>query len=685
MPGLLGRSKSFRMLRKGGHDGPHPRETDKTTPPVARSHLDVGRLKEAPVPITDRSVETPDMLQRPQTSGGVGDRPPPFHKVRPFHHENNSFNFAPHSPAKPNALLYAAEVYESTEGVIGIALGSPTMASHSQWNVASPGSDFTTNTQGPVTHISSNYQPMDPYSQNGVVDVQQDMPKPKLSRWRSLFKKTGPPPRSQEKEPFYQLSKTMPPARADSHHDEEPQEEEQSIQSPASYSYNPSIRESRKLPKGQPQPAVDTRPRALTLNTAQQKPKMTLLRSASNAISPRFPKKAPSPPIVPQVVVSSDPKPTSSQPWSTLSTEKPLLNVAIPEVRMERYSVMFSSLLQENGASNPCSDSTSTASPIQKAQDSTPTLTASSSLLQRRQAEQLKPLDRLSIKNPSQNSSLKPQRRATSPAHAKSPSGNLSLFPSPNTSRAPSPRSLHSSVNRPRPVRRSHTEPVNDSPRHSKFFAQDEDLSIGVALTPQISEVITPMTSTPMTSSPTSYRNSFDSTHDELTVKRSDVVANSKPLVHEDSKEPEWEILAPKRFPSAKITKSDALRSHPSVGLEDPPSSAPLDVIATASPVTLIRSPSNSVRVSQHVISLSPAARSATTPTPTSAKTTTATVGIARSVSVSRTNSPLLKPASAGVSPNTIDARLGDPRALTPTLVELGKNRRSHRVQLVDA
>lgn len=286
---------------------------------------------------------------------------------------------------------------------------------------------------------------------------------------------------------------------------------------------------------------------------------------------------------------------------------------------------------------------------------------------------------------------MKPQRRATSPGHAKSPSANLSLFPSPNTSRAPSPRSLHSSVHRPRPVRRSNTERASNSPRQSKFSVQDEDLSIGLALTPQTSQTLTPMTSTPLTSSPTSYRNSFDSARgEELTVMRAGVVANNKPVVRDDSKEPEWEILPPKPSVTGKITKQDALRSHPSIRREKSPSASkpPPDVIAIASPVTLLRSPSNSARVSQHVVSLSPAAaRSATTPTPTSAKTATATVGIARSVSVSRANSPLLKPTSAGVagSTSTIDGRLGDHRALTPTLVELGKNRRSQRVQLVDA
>ncbi|CAI6340631.1 unnamed protein product [Periconia digitata] len=725
MPGLLGRSKSLRLLRKGGHDGPHSRETDRITPQFSRSQVDVRRLKEASFPTSGGTVETPDMMQqRPQTSGGPGDRTaPPFHKkVRPLQPQpDNSFDFAPPlSPAKPNALLYTAEVYESTEGIIGIALGSPTMASH--WNVSSPAPDFVTDTRGPVTHISSDHQPTSQPSEAGTAQPQPDtMARPKLSRWKSLFKKTAPPPRLQEKEAFYKLASSMPPARADSPQDEEPPKEEPNVQSPASYSYNPSIRESRKLPKGQPQPVADTRPRALTLTTGPPKPKTSLLRSASNAISPRFPKKSP----LPQVTVSNDPSPA---PVSGKPAERPVLDVAIPEVRMERYSVMFSSLLQQNQDSDSSSNPTFTlSSPVQKPQES--------SLLQRRQAEQLKPLDRLSIKSSSQNSGLKPQRRATSPGHhAKSPSASLSLFPSPNTSRAPSPRSLHTSVHRPRPLQRSRTNPASTaSPQDLTFpSSQNEETRIGLAITPGTpSQELTPMTSTSVMTTTPSSRNSFESDRgaDEeiITVRRP---AAKRPITYNpiDDKEPEWDIIVPQQraapesqFQSQKISKADALRSHPSVRRpgdasspssstspssapapapvreEDPqhhhhpPSSAPLEksIIATASPITLIRSPS-SARTQTITRSASTAKSSSS-----SSRSAGATVGVARSISVSRARSPMLAtPGSAGskavsvASPNAIGgvdaARLGDGRALTPTLVEL-KNRRSQRVMVVDA
>lgn len=368
------------MLR-GGHKEAHQRDSGSKTPQPTLSQVDLDRLKAAtPVSRADGRVETPDMLQRPKTSGGAGDRSTLFHrKVAPIPQtESQGFEFP--SPTKSTTVLYAAEVHEEREGIIGIALGSPTMASH--WNNTPQGTDFVTNRQGPITQISSNNVSPSAFPQ--AIESHQEPPKPKLSRWKSLFKKTAPPPPPQEKDSFYQLAKSVTPARADSHHDDDSLdsrsfalENDSRAVSPPSI-YNPQIRESRKLPKGQAQPVVDTRPRALTVGINPVSRKSTLMRSAS---SPKPPSKADysSSPGIPQVVISG-----GSEALSPRSTnDKPLLDVDIPSVHMERYSVMFSSLLQQNSTISSTNSSTN-----------------SSSLLQRRQgnSDKLKPLNELSMK-----------------------------------------------------------------------------------------------------------------------------------------------------------------------------------------------------------------------------------------------------------------------------------------------
>lgn len=374
---MLGRSRSLRMLR-GGHKETHQRDTESATPQPTLSQVEVERLKATtPVSKNGGSVETAEMLQRPKTSGGPGDRSTLFHrKVPPVQQpENQGFEFPFPSPTKSTTVLYAAELHEDREGIIGIALGSPTMATH--WNTTPQGTDFVTNSPGTITHISSNNQSPNAFPQ--PIGSHQEAPKPKLSRWKSLFKKTAPPPPPQEKESFYQLARTVTAARADSHHDDESldsrsvtqQEEELRVMSPATYTYNPQIRESRKLPKGHAQPIVDTRPRALTIGVNQAtKSKTSLLRSAS---SPKPPPKdgISNSPTVPQVYITGGSQTTSPRGPG----EKGLLDVDIPTVHMERYSVMFSSFLQQNQG-------------------------GSSSLLQRRggNSEKLRPLNELSVK-----------------------------------------------------------------------------------------------------------------------------------------------------------------------------------------------------------------------------------------------------------------------------------------------
>ncbi|KAJ4305417.1 hypothetical protein N0V90_000948 [Kalmusia sp. IMI 367209] len=376
MARMLGRSRSFRML-KGGHKETHQREAGDTTPQPTLSPVDVQRLKAAtPVTRAEGRVETPDpdMLQRPRTSSGPGDRSTLFHKkVTPFQHSDDPhFEVSYVSPTKSTTDLYTAEVLDSHEGIIGIALGSPTMAPQ-YWN-APHSTDFVSQNQGTITQITSNNQ--SPGSLRQENEIHEEAPKPKISRWKSIFKKTAPPPRAQNKDNFYQLAKAVNSARVVSQQDSDSidsrslaqQEEERT--SPT-YTFKSDIRQSRKVPKGQAQPVVDTRPRALTTGSSSgSKTKSPLTRFA---LSPRPQIPTSNPSAIPALTVSGASQTTSPRTAGI----KPLLDVDIPNVHMERYSVMFSGLLQPQNTNT------------------------SSSLLQRRQGntDKLKPLNALSMKS----------------------------------------------------------------------------------------------------------------------------------------------------------------------------------------------------------------------------------------------------------------------------------------------
>ncbi|KAL5470524.1 hypothetical protein PMIN07_001710 [Paraphaeosphaeria minitans] len=657
-------------MLKGGYKETHQRDADNTTPQPTLSDVESDRLKAAtPVTRAESRVETlhPDMLQRPRTSSGPDDRSTLFHKkVIPVQSvDDPRFDISYMSPSESTTTLYTAQL-SGQEGIIGIALGSPTM-SPQHWH-ALP-TDFVTQTQGTVTHISSNDQ--SPESITRVHESQNEAPKPKISRWKSIFKKTAPPPR-QNKDTFYQLAKAVNSARLDNQQDNDSlysqslaQEDDAAANPSPTYTFKSDIRPSRNKQTGHLAP--DTRPRALTAGSASGKVKSPLSRFA---LSPRPQIPTNSYAALPSVTVSEASKTKSSQ----LPGGKPLLDVDIPSVQMERYSVMFSGLLQHH------------------------TTNASSSLLQRRQgaADKIKPLNGLSVKvcslpikavdvyshvcqgNDDQSRDGL-QRRATSPSvPSKPPSGHLCLFPSATTSRAPSPLILTSQS---QPLQRSETAPAV-SPSQLNFPFQS---CKRVAALPEIDYPDTPSLS--CTSSPTSER-SFDSKSEEITIVATSQNAAPQPWrshahIQGDEREVVWEILP--RQPS--ITKASALRSHPTSAA----SLAPQE--PTSASVATVRSPLLN-RTRSHTVLTSTTPRRA--PERSATVTGKATFGIARSVSVSRaTRSPGVTLSPAGgegvvspcMSPNGLQppGKLsGGSMPLMPTLVEL-KNRRSHRVQLVDA
>jgi hypothetical protein len=197
---------------------------------------------------------------------------------------------------------------------------------------------------------------------------------------------------------------------------------------------------------------------------------------------------------------------------------------------------------------------------------------------------------------------------------------------------------------------------------------------------------------------PTSIR-SFESEAESITI----IVAQASPgyppkpfKLHLDEREPEWEILSKPVLKAAKsemflststgqispqlvrspsqiqprVTKLSALSSHPS--------SAPLEALSPLQRLQSLTTPPNSAGGKRAEIAARRREREGRVE---EAGTARAMVGVARSVSVSRANSPR---AVVRTMTSPMEDRLGAGLALTPTMVEV-RNRKSQRVQLVDA
>lgn len=704
MPSLLTRSKSLRLL-KGGRRGAQQEETQtqNSIPQPNASQTDFDRFKAAtPVPRAERTLEAPEMVARPSTSGGPGERAIQFHKktlpAPSIYSEDRFLAFS--SPTNSSAVLHAVE---SPEDVIGIALGSPTVGSH-----------WTSTPQATTENLIADAQMSLQSHANAsttTITGPQTQPKPKVSRWKSLFKKTAPPPK--EKPSFYQLAQQVTPARADSHHDTSPKlkpgpklKTEGGVTLPVSV-YNPDIRASRNKSQENvsSKEVQHGRKRSATLDAGRSAPRYRFQRSAT---TPNPPQAGPG---------KSDMKflegPPAQSPQTTAGAG--LLGVDIPDTKLDRYSVMFSGVLEP-----------------------TPNR---SSLYQRRQekadAENVKPLDKISIKvcrvhvghpqswnvanvDKDDKESLpeppKLPRRATSPTVSNPPSARLSLFPATGRAtptlragtptlragtpvlRAPSPLISNS------PRARSKTAPAR-SPTQQTFKAAEETKSKppSTSVTRQYSE--SPSLKPQQTPPTPSSINSFDiSDNESVTI----VVARTTPAetkvwkAHVESQEPDWEILPKPRSASASASANRSTSLERSISRKQPrvtaasalsshPSTAPLEVSSPLQNLQMLLSPPLSAEPFEKPAAEKPVIRR--TNSQRKAKVVggsaqTATVGIARSVSVSKAT----RPRTLNRTPTDLsrhlqtspERRFGEGMALTPTLVEIG-NRKSQRVQLVDA
>ncbi|KAF2852776.1 hypothetical protein T440DRAFT_17975 [Plenodomus tracheiphilus IPT5] len=678
MPGMLTRSKSLRFLKSGRKDATAQQNEQSMQPPKA-PQTDSDKLRSAtPSSRAEPRLESPDMAVRPSTSGGPGDR-----TTMMFHKKTNAapsiysqdqaptFPSFPSFPSFPNSTTTLSTNGEITEeqGVIGIALGSPTVGSH--WNSTPPATDFDPSVQATDTTMIHSQHP------NGSsvhVGNRQVAPKSKLSRWKSMFRKAAPPAPTPEKPSFYQLTQTVVAAapRADSHHDEESPGAQVPAQKVAERSrkvlpptYNPGIRASRRgAPEGfvAPRSPPSTRERALTLGNPASNSRSTMkIQRAFTSPLPPPRDSANGAPVVPKLTISGSKSNVGTPGSDAGSDERSLLDVSIPDVTMERYSVMFGNVLQSGPR-------------------------RSASLLQRRQAnaEKLKPLNKLSVQEEAQehSSNLKLPRRATSPAPSGSP--RLTLFPSTTTSRAPSP--LSGATKPGKVLHRSRTAPAKSPLRQT--FAKTDEQSLKKA--ESSSNLLKPTTASPYLKpaiTPTSIH-SFESDTDSITI----VVGQTNPFLHLDSREPDWEICTkpttitidaatPSNTSTTTLsrtesqrqprpTKLSALSSHPSSAPLDAPS--PLHRLQNLTSPPLSADPMNAKRTASETRSRRKDVE----------VRSVATVGVARSVSVSKANSPrAMLPRSRTDTESPRAERLVERQALTPTMVEV-RNRKSQRVQL---
>jgi hypothetical protein len=387
MPGMLARSKSLRFLRNNRKDA-IDQEKGNALPPIKASQTDLDKYNAstANLPV-EGNLKAPDMALRPSTSGGPAERPVvPRRKTNPapsFHSDNHVHSFQ--SPTTSTTVLYTSDVTKE-QGVIGIALGSPTCASH--WNPPPPAVDPKTNPGFSNLQVDMLTHPN---ASSPSLSAPPGPAKPKLSRWKSLFRKAAPPITQQEQAAFYQLSQAVDKsARADSHHDEEineskislkeetPRERLRNVSPPA---YKPDIRESRKwnqgefvAPKSPPEMSA-TRERAVTVgDSASDRHELSVRRSFTTPDLPSRTKTEETASISSVASPKNLRGTPAAQSNNSASTEVPLLDITLPDITMERYSIMFGNLLQ-SGPSR-------------------------SSLLERRQgnAEKVKPLNGLSAK-----------------------------------------------------------------------------------------------------------------------------------------------------------------------------------------------------------------------------------------------------------------------------------------------
>ena len=280
---------------------------------------------------------------------------------------------------------------------------------------------------------------------------------------------------------------------------------------------------------------------------------------------------------------------------SLLRTELPKLDVEIPSVHMDRYSVMFGSLLRGRQSVNLLSRRSKVLDKLKT--DSNEDLASQDPLPQQEQPDNVATLpDPARLEDHERLNPQASSRRATSPATGRSP--NFSLFPQPPTT--PRRAAAMTSQSAPGPLQRSFTAP-------SRLSLMDEtaDTPKPQVVKPNhikrrkssISLVETSASTTqgPSWSTDGSYlspNSSVSSVGDEILfdIKKLSMVTENHEPQYEVTK-PDGETLELYRALSQKIkaSKPPALKLHSKNAKEEatkPPSPIPDDSVVSRSDAT---------------------------------------------------------------------------------------------------
>ncbi|KAF2761190.1 hypothetical protein EJ05DRAFT_255747 [Pseudovirgaria hyperparasitica] len=471
-------------------------------------------------------------------------------------------------------------------------------------------------------------------SSTNTSDHGDKKPDQKLSRWRSIFgkKQAGTLP----SKPFYQV-------------------QIQRVPTPLDYRTYPDQPRHVLVPKqGSPLVSEEDRKRPSPRRRGESEPTKSRTVKPSQSMkkqkssSDRYneePNPAPPPKgngsRIPAVTI--DAPDATSIPVSTSIKPKSsglMLDIDIPESQMERYSVMFGHLLRPD---------------------------ESSSLLSRRQnsnGHTSRPLDEFTVNTQSANRThLKPLRRASSPSY-NSPSFAVSLFPPPDTraSRAPSPIPQDTEIRRP--LLRSQTEPVQ-SPARAFFSSLKPDRFNKTTTSPSSGSPQYPaINETPLSQEASAIDDAANSRH--ITC-----------LTEEPSEELSQGIV--KQDHVTTTHASPALISSP------PTLSPPKGQTSKRSPLPPRKSSRPTSPPTAEALCRLPK-----TLEPSRMRNGTVQVGIARSVSLTRSRGPTgSRKDSMGLCADKDGLeRFGERKAMVPTVVQLGEvpeHRKSQRVQIESA
>lgn len=453
---------------------------------ITASHNDLRITEKAPPKRADSGTASAsgDEMARPRTANSAMERSRTLHTTGApivVQHEHQTFDFPTPSP---EAVYQSREKLHRDQTLpIGMAIGSPTHNNANAWKQSHPA---TPKPEANPSSVNVDDAPDADVPQSARPATGEGK-KPKVSRWKSIFGRRPADKLPATPAPFYQLQQPAPaPAM--------PATNEDAISSRADLADNDKSKGGKveeKKSKGRLRSKSSAGAEARAATMPLDPPRMPNAFPSLGSPKPP-PKDHPSPER------ETKKKPSrfgfhkhEPKPQLVRAETSPMLNVDIPTIEMERYSVMFGSLLKGDRQSN---------------------------LLMRRQGtERLKPLNSDSLRvhplfscfragrvtNSAQmaDRSLqeqddgeeprpKPTRRATSPATPtfQTPTFGLSLFPrdsmsgsrsnSPVPGRGQSP-APSKNLNPPKAhhrLQRSFTAPI--SPSRNAFNTDSNDAPV---------------------------------------------------------------------------------------------------------------------------------------------------------------------------------------------------------------